>query len=172
MDEQWWLKQIKIRRLRETDLLALEWGGEFLQFRRLYRDIFSSMLKGRAVMWIAEVPDLELIGQLFVQLTSSRKEIADGASRAYFYGFRVKKSYRSCGVGSRLLEIAEEDLISRGFQQALLNVAKTNSLARQFYEKHGYQVVGEEPGDWTFLDHEGRRKEVHEPAWRMEKGLQ
>ena len=164
-----WLADIQYRTLVKDDLPALEWDGEYAHFRRLYREIYRSACQGRALMWVVTLPDKGLIGQVFVQLTSQRLELADGSSRAYIYGFRVKEAYRSAGVGSRLLQVVEADLGQRGFQQISLNVGQANDAARRFYERHGYQVVGAEAGRWHYLDEQGRRQEVHEPAWRMEK---
>ena len=122
-------------------------------------------------MWAADLPGKDLIGQLFVQLNSARKELADGKARAYIYGFRVKPLYRGLGVGSRLLQIVEADLGQRNFSWASLNVGQDNPDALRFYQRYGYQVVAAEPGRWSYLDEQGRRHNVHEPAWRMEKRI-
>jgi ribosomal protein S18 acetylase RimI-like enzyme len=165
------LDTLMIRPAREPDLLEMEWDGEYQHFRRLYREIFQSTAQGRALMWVGEDPLHGLIGQVFVQLRSGRPELADGRNRAYIYGFRVKPNYRNRGVGSRMLERVEVDLVQRGVVWATLNVGKDNSAARRLYERHSYIVVGEEPGHWYYSDDEGRQHEVLEPAWRMEKNL-
>jgi ribosomal protein S18 acetylase RimI-like enzyme len=166
-----WLSQIEIRLLREADLLALEWGGEYRHFRRLYQDIYQGVLQGRALMWVVDLSGAGIIGQVFVQLNSGRKELADGETRAYLYGFRVQPTYRRFGVGGSLLRVVESNLLARGFRCATLNVGRNNRDARRFYERYGYVVVADEPGRWSYLDDQGRRREVHEPAWRMEKLL-
>lgn len=166
-----WLSQLEIRQLTIEDLPALEWGGEYTHFRRLYREVYQSACVGRAVMWVAELAVKGIIGQLFVQLKSVRKELADGELRAYIYGFRVQPAYRGFGVGTRLLQTAESDLVSRKYPWVTLNVARQNPDARRFYERHGYRVIGSEPGYWSYLDEQGRRNYVHEPAWRMLKRL-
>jgi len=74
-------------------------------------------------------------------------------------------------VGSSLLQAAEYDLVLRKFQVLTLNVGRQNSNARRFYERHHYLVVSAEPGKWSYIDHLGRRQEVNEPAWRMQKEL-
>ncbi|HSO26727.1 MAG TPA: GNAT family N-acetyltransferase, partial [Anaerolineales bacterium] len=147
------------------------WDGEFTHFRRLYADVYAATQTGKALMWIAELPDPGLIGQLFVQLNSGRRDLADGAQRAYIYGFRIKPAYRGCGLGSRMLRIAEADLAQRGFNLITLNVARDNPDARRLYEQRGYSVRSAEPGRWFYYDEKGARVEVHEPAWRMEKRL-
>jgi ribosomal protein S18 acetylase RimI-like enzyme len=122
-------------------------------------------------MWAADLPGIGLIGQLFVQLTSSRTELADGITRAYIYGFRIKPDYRQQGLGRRMLSVAEIDLKERNFKSVTLNVGQDNPHARRLYERLGYQVVSSDPGVWHYIDHQGNRRDVHEPAWRMEKQL-
>jgi ribosomal protein S18 acetylase RimI-like enzyme len=165
-------EQITIRQATQSDLPALEWDGEFLHFRRLYDEIFQSMCSGRAVMWVIELPDQGIVGQLFVQLSSSRTELADGHNRAYIYGFRIKPTYRRQGFGSQMMAVAEEDLRQRNFYWVTLNVARDNPQARRLYESLGYRVVASDPGKWSYFDHQGNRRNVLEPAWRMEKMIQ
>jgi ribosomal protein S18 acetylase RimI-like enzyme len=69
------------------------------------------------------------------------------------------------------MEIAEQDLIQRGFSYVTLNVGKDNPKAKRLYMRLGYEVVADEPGNWSYLDHRGKRQSVHEPAWRMQKQL-
>ncbi len=163
--------QIKVRQLRRSDLRALEWDGEFTHFRRLYEASYLSARNGNSILWIAELPTAGLIGQLFVQLTSSRLELADGRKRAYIYGFRIKPAYRNLGIGSIMMEQTESDLRNRNFGTITLNVGQDNLGARRLYERLGYTVIAEEPGIWSYTDHEGKIRDVHEPSWRMEKRL-
>lgn len=166
-----WVSELKYRFLKQEDLPALEWDGEYAHFRRLYREIYQSACQGKAQMWVADLNGVGIIGQLFVQLVSARLELADGSTRAYIYGFRIKGPYRRYGVGSGMLKAVEADLARRKFQYATLNVGQENPDARRFYERHGYWVVGAEAGRWHYLDDQGKRHDVHEPAWRMEKRL-
>ena len=165
------LDQVQIRYLHKEDLPALEWDGEYRHYRRLYGVVYEDMCLGRALMWVADHNKAGIIGQLFVQLTGSRKELADGLKRAYIYAVRIKPQFRSMGLGGHLLEIVEADLNERNYRWINLNVSRDNPRAVQFYERHHYRVIGAEPGRWSYLDHEGRRIHVHEPAWRMQKRI-
>lgn len=165
------LASLTIRHATRQDLPDLEWNGEFTHFRRLYQDIFESAERGDAILWVVELDQVGLIGQVFVQLRSGRLELADGVWRAYIYGFRVRTAYRRQGLGAYLLGVIEADLVRRGFRQAVLNVNQDNEGARRLYERHGYQVVAPEAGRWSYIDHRGQRRTVNEPAWRMEKEL-
>ena len=168
-----WLDQVDIRHLRQSDLPALEWEGEYTIFRRMFKQAYQDTRRGRGLMWVAEyLPDAHLVGQVFIQLHSLvRPEIADGFSKAYLYSVRVRSRYHGQGLGTRLMRVAENDLRRRGYQIVHLNVAQDNQKGFRFYRKLGYQTFGHDPGQWSYIDHEGVRRYVDEPAWRMEKRL-
>jgi ribosomal protein S18 acetylase RimI-like enzyme len=166
------LSLVRFRHVTQIDLPALEWEGEYAHFRRMYLDAYRRSQLGEAILWVVEHSQYGLIGQLFVHLYSQRHELADGVNRAYIYGFRIRPSYRSLGLGTRLLEVAEQDLVRRGFTWAVLNVGRDNLNARRLYERLGYHVVAGDPGRWSYLDEHGIRHDVTEPAWRMEKRLE
>ena len=172
MIEATWLSQVVLRQADEPDLEALEWRGELIHFRRLFWQVYQYACEGRACIWVAELPSVGIIGQVFVQFNGSRKELADGFSRAYLYGFRVQQAYRNGGVGSRLLQQVHLDLQDRHFRWITLNVARKNLAAQRFYRRYGYQIIAPDAGRWSYTDHRGMRCEVNEPAWRMQKTLQ
>ena len=163
---------ILIRHATLDDLPTLEWDGEFVHFRRLYAETFRRAELGEAILWVADLAEERVIGQVFVQLKSQRAELADGRTRAYVYGFRVRPAYRNAGIGTLMLQTLEEDLRRRGFRSVVLNVGKENMDARRLYERHGYQIIGTDPGRWSFIDDKGQRRDVVEPAWRLEKLLE
>lgn len=166
-----WKVRTLIRQAGWEDLAALEWNGEYTHYRRLYQEIYQSTCRGKALMWVADLPGEEIIGQIFVQLDSSRNELANGRNRAYVYGFRVKSAYQGAGIGTRLLRTVEDDLRLRKFEWVTLNVSRANQEARRFYDRLGYHVVAADPGQWTYFDDQGRKRQVNEPAWRMLKSL-
>lgn len=162
---------LTIRKITYKDLPDLEWDGEFKHFRRIYANAFQNQQKGNAVLWAAEINETGIIGQAFVQLIGSRPELADGLFRAYIYSVRVKGIFRNSGFGTKIMRHAEEDIFQRGFSFATLNVGKHNVKACRFYKRLGYKVISDEPGNWSYLDHRGKRQHVHEPSWRMHKQL-
>ncbi len=164
-------QEILIRPIRKTDLPALEWEGEYTHFRRLYAEHYRSSLSGTTLIWVAETAAGIVIGQVFVLLYATNADVADGINRAYLFSFRIKPEWRSQGLGSFMLRFVEEQLLQRGYSSLRLNVARTNPLARNLYEKHGYRMVGPDPGTWRYQDHEGHWHAVREPAWRMLKKL-
>lgn len=165
------MKPLFIRQATKDDLPSLEWNGEYTHFRRLYADTFTLMQQEKAIIWIAELDGRGLIGQCFVSLRGNRPELADGSTRAYIYGFRVQPKFRNLGVGTKIMQTIEDDLILRGFQQVTLNVGQDNLAGRRFYERLQYSVIGSDPGVWSYIDDKGKRRDMHEPAWRMIKNL-
>lgn len=164
-------KSITIRLVTETDLIHLEWEGEYKKYRRVYAGLYHNMLTGTTLMWLVENGAGLVIGQAFVMLKSSDKESADGSHRAYIFAFRVRPAWRNLGIGTRLMDHIEYDLLGRGFAYVTLNVAKDNPGARRLYERRGYKVTGSKPGVWSFRDDEGNIQHMVEPAWRMMKKL-
>lgn len=165
------VQQITIRQATLNDLPAMEWEGEFKHFRNLYADAYRRQERHLSQIWLAELPGESLIGQLLLQLDCDRPELANGKERAYLYGFRIRPSFRGQGVGTRMVNHVENDLRHRGYHLLTLNVAVNNPRARNLYSRLGFVVVAHEPGIWSYLDHNGKRQWVEEPAWRMEKHL-
>ena len=166
------MNQVCIRQANKDDLPDLEWNGEYTHFRRLYADTFLMASQGQAILWIAELKSSGLIGQCFVSLKGNRPDLADGITRAYIYGFRIRPEFRNHGIGRMMMHTIEDDLKDRGFRQVTLNVGQDNPDAQRFYDRLGYIVLGSDPGDWSYIDDKGKRRDVHEPAWRMIKDLE
>lgn len=161
---------VVIRTAAEKDLPAMEWEGAYRRFRNMYRRAFTESLLGHRLLLVAE-EDQEIIGQVFVQLRSDPRLPANDPKLGYLYALRVRPQHRGHGVGTQLIEEAERQLVRRGFRRVLIAVSMENDKARRLYQRLGYRVVGEDPGEWTYVDDEGNLREVHEPAFLMEKHL-
>lgn len=154
----------------KDDVPKLEWYGQYTHFRNLIRRAYREQLRGRRLILVADVNGFP-VGQVFIQLESANLSVADGFSRGYLYSFRVMEMFRGQGIGTRLLSEAEGILRGRGFRQVALSVAKDNPRALRLYQRCGYVIIGDDPGDWHYVDHRGRTRYVHEPCWMLEKAL-
>jgi ribosomal protein S18 acetylase RimI-like enzyme len=167
-----WLSEVDIRLAAYEDLPGLEWEGTYIHFRRVYARAFERAQQGEALLWVAEGAG-RLLGQLFVLLKSEFDlAVADGRHHAFLHSFRVRPELRRGGLGNRLLADAESDLFQRGFGRVFLHVARENTEAIRFYRRHGYRSLIPISGDWSYEDHLGQIRSVHEPGWRMVKKLE
>ena len=82
-------QKILIRHASRHDLPALEWEGEFTHFRHVFSEAYRLMELGEVIMWVAELPEFGLIGQLFIQLYGPNQIQSNTSKYAYIYGFRV-----------------------------------------------------------------------------------
>ncbi|MBN2086108.1 MAG: GNAT family N-acetyltransferase [Anaerolineales bacterium] len=164
--------EFAIRPIEEKDLPGLEWDGVYLHFRRLFRQAYEDMRIGtRHLLMVEHTPTGGMVGQIFIQWSSSDPRFADGTRRGYLYALRIKPAFRCRGLGTRILAAAENELHRRGMDTASIGVEKDNPRARALYERLGYRVIAEDPGRWSYVDHEGNIREVLEPAWLMEKRI-
>ncbi len=162
-------EQIEIRPITAAELPQMEWNGEFAHFRNTYAETYQRMVSKLALIWVAASPVSGVIGQVCLQFELTRSELANGRTHAYLFAFRIKPAFRNRGLGTRMLNVVEEDLVKRGFSFLTLNVAKANPEAQNFYKKNGFSVIASEPGNWSYIDQHGQRQSVHEPSWRFIK---
>jgi ribosomal protein S18 acetylase RimI-like enzyme len=54
----------------------------------------------------------------------------------------------SCGIGTILIQAAEQRIRARGLHRAELGVEEHNPRARALYERLGYAAYGREPESW------------------------
>ena len=158
----------RIRPATEADLVALEWGGEYRRFRRLYRTALEEAKRGERVLLVAEV-QAGVVGQIFVQLGGAFA--GQPLSSGYLYAFRVRPEYRNMGLGTGLVAEAEAVLQEKGFTQVVIAVAKDNARALRLYERLGYSRFGEDPGQWSYIDDRGKIQDIVEPAFLLAKPL-
>jgi ribosomal protein S18 acetylase RimI-like enzyme len=161
---------VAVRPAALADLALLEWFGQYAHYRRLFRDTFHEQQQGQRLMLVADFNQFP-VGQVFLQLQSSRPT-PDETPRIYFYALRVLDPFQRLGIGTLLMDAAEQFAIQRGYGWATIAAGKDNPAARRMYEKRGYRVCGEEDGDWSYIDQHGRTRYVQEPCWVLEKRLQ
>jgi len=154
----------------QADLPKLEWYGQYAHHRNLFRRAFHEQQSGRRLILIADSNDYP-IGYLFIQFIRQEQVIDNGNRWAYLYSLRIMEMFRGYGIGTCLIQEAESIILDRGFQWSTLAVAKENHPAQRLYERLGYEVFAEDAGHWSYIDHKGMTRNVHEPCWLLRKSV-
>jgi ribosomal protein S18 acetylase RimI-like enzyme len=61
----------------------------------------------------------------------------------------VHGALQSCGIGTALINAAEQRVRARGLHRVELGVEDRNPRARALYERLGYRAYGREPDSWN-----------------------
>lgn len=161
---------VELRLAQQADLLNLEWFGQYTHYRELYARTFAEQQQGKRLMLLAAVNAFP-IGQIFIHLNDAGMPEAFRQRRGYVYALRVMEPFRGQQIGTRLILQAEQLLQEHGYRWVLIAVAKDNQGARRLYERLGYVVFKDDPGRWSYVDHEGQVQHVAEPSWMLRKRL-
>jgi ribosomal protein S18 acetylase RimI-like enzyme len=162
--------ELVIRPVREDDLPRLTWTEDMWLYRNLLQKAYEAHVEGKRLFLVAAIKDYP-VARLAIQISSGNIHYADGRDRAYIYAIHVMTPLQGLGIGTCLIEAAESILAQRGFRWATIAVAKTNLQARRLYERLGYRVFRQDPGQWSFTDPDGKLHQVNEPSWGMVKEL-
>lgn len=155
-----------VRLLREADSRALEWQGG-ADLRAFYDGQWQSHRAGDICVLVAGLNDFP-IGQVAIHWRGKRTHphLPDLQS------LRVFPAFQGMGIGSRLIETAEQMVAARGFSQVSLAVGVENPRARALYERLGFYVIGQPYDDeWHYTDAQGRQCRVVERIVDLVKTL-
>lgn len=139
--------RILIRAATESDLRPLEWhGGRDL--RSFYDEVWEKHEAKELLYLIADFNGYP-IGQVLILWCGkpSHPHFPDVQS------LRVHPAFRGMGVGSRLIEAAENCARENGCAELGLSVSVENPKAHKLYERCGYVVRGEPYLDeWSYCN--------------------
>ena len=171
MADENWLDQVNIRLLREEDLPALEWDGEYTRYRKIYQEVYRNLARGISFPYVAETAEDGIIGQVF--LTRKDPNPAYAGRMRYFFlsSFRIKEPFRDRGLGNRLMEICFRQTREQRLRDIFLNCASDNVRARKKKKKHGFRIVRFDEGNWTYVNHEGLVVSEKQSAYLMRRTL-
>ena len=105
-------------------------------------EIFSAVLEEDSIL----VAETEKVMAGFVQFgrADSFAEAGSEDDRAVRKMY-VRAGFQNQGIGSAMMEAALEQLEREGAGRVFLDVWDQNHGAIRFYERHGFQVIGERP---------------------------
>lgn len=170
---------VVFRLATEEDLPRLEWYGQYLHFRNVFRSTFEEQKHGRRLMLLADLNGFP-IGQIFILLGGGRPRLLQSrferrsrnlGGRGYLYALRVMEHLQGLGIGTQLIRRAEKLLIEHDNTSVSISVAKTNPGARRLYERLGYRIYAEDDGRWQYVNHLNEIVQMDEPCWMLERFL-
>ena len=142
--------EIKIREAVSEDLVSVlplierfvefgppAWRDQESMIRKT-EDSISGVFQNLPVnggVWIAEGQHGEALGMIIVKIM---KDYFTSKPYVHISELVVDSGVEGRGLGSRLLEKAEEYARSRGLDRIALEVFSDNQSARKFYEKRGF----------------------------------
>jgi len=128
-----------LREYRPSDLEELwridrECFAEGISYSR--RELEFYLRRSRAIALVAET-DSKIVG--FIVADQDRR------GNGHIVTIDVLSHARRSGLGSELMQAAEQRLSAAGAKRVYLEAAVNNSAALAFYKRHGYSVVGTIP---------------------------
>lgn len=153
---------IVVRGAREEDLKKLEWFGAYAHFRELYQRTWRDHITGRRLMMVADLNTFP-VGQVWVDVTPH--------NYAYLYALRVLEPFQGLGIGSALIDTAEQIARAKNYQVIQLAVERSNARALRLYERQGFRIFTQRVDHWSYTDHHGKVQWVQEDVYGMEKQL-
>ncbi len=156
---------VTIRPATRDDLRPLEWFGSLTPFRQTIEIAFERAEQGEVVFLVAEANNFP-VGQVWVDLVKLANE-----GVGIIWAFRVLTTMRNLGIGTRLIQNAEQVIAAHGLNIAELGVEHSNPNARRLYERLGYRVVESKLECWNYNTPEGEQHFVEEYEWIMRKQL-
>lgn len=163
---------VLVRACRADDLTRLEWFGLYTHHREIFETAFARHLRGENIMLVADLKGFPA-GQAWIDLTKHQPQ-----QIGYIWAVRVFPVLRDLGIGTLLMEAAEQVLVQRDVAVAEVGVEKDNPDARRLYERLGYVMhhsLSEEYGytrpdgvrGWHVVEQWILRKQLEQTPTRM-----
>jgi ribosomal protein S18 acetylase RimI-like enzyme len=157
--------KINLRYAQESDLPALEWWGWHREHREIIRSVFEETLCGDSLMIVADSGGFP-IGQAWLDLKQGRD-----SNTGMLWAVRVIPGFQAAGIGSRLIEAAEQILFELGYETCEISVEEENESARRLYERMGYREFGKRREERKYFDPSGCEQCLVTDEWILQKAL-
>jgi len=131
-----------------VDIIIKTLSKEFL--RKNLQEFIAILKDEPAEYWHEEHFSKELFGKFDISMIALCNNALVGyiiasikQEGAYIHKFMTSSQYRSRGIGSRLQHAFEIKVKKLKLQKILLTILAENKNASEFYEKNGYNKIGE-----------------------------
>ena len=131
---------LTIRDLTPADLPACAWAGSATHLASIARALDRA--RRGEVDYLAVCPPSGL------PVAVGGVDYARTPGAGTLWQLAVHEAVQSCGIGTILIQAAEQRIRARGRHRAELSVEENNPRARALYERLGYLAYGREPDSW------------------------
>jgi GNAT superfamily N-acetyltransferase len=163
---------ITVRPARDADLPRLQ--AQMPRFPGIHRDRIYRQRDGSSCYYIAW-RDGEPVGHLFLMRRGTLHEPMASRLRGcpHISDVFVNDNLRSQGIGSLMLDAAEDECRAAKSGRVGLGVALENVRARALYERRGYRPAGVDDYviEWIDLGAQGQQRLVREVCTYLVKHL-
>ncbi|MFI6603003.1 GNAT family N-acetyltransferase [Nonomuraea sp. NPDC050536] len=131
---------LSVRDLTQEDLPGCSWSGSALHLRQVAREVVRA--RTGIVDYLAVCPPSDIpvaIGGVDYRATPGAGTL---------WQLAVHPALQSCGIGTVLIQAAEQRILGRGLDRAELSVEESNPRARALYERLGYVGYDRKPEAW------------------------
>lgn len=129
-----------IRDLTPEDLPSCAWSGPATHLASIARALERA--RGGVVDYLAVFPPSGL------PVALGGIDYAKNPGAGTLWQLAVHGALQSCGIGTILIQAAEQRIRARGLHRAELGVEEHNPRACALYERLGYTAYGREPESW------------------------
>jgi ribosomal protein S18 acetylase RimI-like enzyme len=131
---------LAVRDLEPRDLPSCAWSGRATHLAAITRALERARLG--EVEYLAACPPSGL------PMGLGAIDYAKTPGAGTIWMLEVHPALQSCGIGTVLIQAAEQRIRARKLHRAELGVEDSNPRARSLYEKLGYAAYGSEPDSW------------------------
>lgn len=132
---------LTVRDLTDEDLPACAWSGGSATH-------LASIAKALERARLGEVDYLTVCPPSGLPVATGGIDYAKIPGAGTLWQLAVHPALQSCGIGTILIQTAEQRIRARGLHRAELGVEECNPRARALYERLGYVSYGREPASW------------------------
>ncbi|REH36253.1 ribosomal protein S18 acetylase RimI-like enzyme [Kutzneria buriramensis] len=131
---------LTVRDLTPEDVPACPWSGGRLHLEQLHVQLARA---GDGV-----VDYLAVCGPADLPVAIGGVDYVARPGSGVLWQLAVMPALQSCGIGTILINAAEERILRRALSTAELSVEEDNPRARALYERLGYRAYGTEKDGW------------------------
>lgn len=131
---------LMFRDLTPEDLPSCPWSGSAAHLTSVAKELERA--RRGEVDYLAACPPSGLpvaIGGI---------DYAENPGAGTLFQLSVHPALQSCGIGTFLIQAAEQRILARGLHRAGLGVEEDNPRARALYDRLGYIAYGRAPDSW------------------------